>query len=407
MKKRLALGILVVLLLLLLPVALHTFKYQQLRAPALRALNALLATQKLHLLCEQGINWSNLSLQERCEIRHKKGELWFVIEQDVHFYPTFAQAELNIQAQAALSHLQPALSAQGRWRVNTLSQDLVFSFKNNELKTLLKAETPVNLQPVQLSGQMQLQPPFAWQMAFSSALGQIEQLGQSLGAKEISLSLSGFQQEGLVQLERLRVRIAQLQARQFEASLVLHDLHWQQLNQQEGQSFHSYNQVQFADLRYQEPSVTLGLEETNLAFYLNSTASWRKLKSNWRSVQRALAQGGSLVIERAQSRLNYEDLSADPLSLSTEIKAHGRFDLSPTAFKDFEKNWPFKLDIKLALQFSPSLLNGEQGELMQDFVDQGWLHHKDGMLETELYYTKGLLLANERLITTQAYLPKR
>ena len=41
------------------------------------------------------------------------------------------------------------------------------------------------------------------------------------------------------------------------------------------------------------------------------------------------------------------------------------------------------------------------------FVDQGWLHHKDGMLETELYYTKGLLLANERLITTQAYLPKR
>ena len=96
------------------------------------------------------------------------------------------------------------------------------------------------------------------------------------------------------------MRIAQLQARQFEASLVLHDLHWQQLNQQEGQSFHSYNQVQFADLRYQEPSVTLGLEETNLAFYLNSTASWRKLKSNWRSVQRALAQGGSLVIERAK-----------------------------------------------------------------------------------------------------------
>ena len=71
MKKRLALGILVVLLLLLLPVALHTFKYQQLRAPVFACAQCALATQKLHLLCEQGINWSNLSLQERCEIRQK------------------------------------------------------------------------------------------------------------------------------------------------------------------------------------------------------------------------------------------------------------------------------------------------------------------------------------------------
>lgn len=406
MKKKLLIFALILLVLATVPTVGHYLKYQQHRASTLRSLNVLLDKYKLSLHCEQRRHGWLLQVEEHCRLQDNKQLVWLYMQQRVHFYPTQAKALLQITGAKDAASLDNLIKIAGQWQVNTLSKTLSFSLENKAIDGFIKAETSIKFQPLSLAGKLILTPPFAWQVQLSSEQGQLEQLGQSLLLFQPVLLLAGDIEEGLPSLKRTKLRLARLEIKQFEQQFQFGGLTWQQQPALEGAGMGMHeNRLYFTELLYRAPKQQLHLAPSLVQFQWRSAAKLNQLKPSWRSWQRALARGGELHITQLSTSMDYQNYDDETLRLSGDVQASGELTLAPSTAKPALKDWPFKLEAKLSLDFSPSLLQELHAVQVQDFLNKGWLMQQNGRIRTELKFSKGILLANERLVSTQSLRP--
>lgn len=396
------------------------YQYEQLQTVG--DLNQNLGPLNMHLLCNTHSQWFGIVLNETCTLERLDSPLVLLeVWHRVFITPLWLQGSFGVVPETGFIleffDLAPLFQEQsGQWQLSVIKQQVNFTYKLGGLYSTSMPGTELSMSPITFSGYLDVNAPYKSQLSIQLTEFSADQPGQSLHLKNLHIQSNSAEVENQPFSESTRIELGSFNSEIQGDSLAVQELSISQTNSLTENKLASFNRIDLKNLSYSREEGSLVLNSNKLHFSFENL-DWIALKQLSDRVEldvapspadfkNLLAKGMQFNLEGLESSFSDLDPEGIQVGPSGDVKLNGVANLAAVD----EQAEPIPMDMRLKADFkldlSDSLLVGPQAELIQDFIDQGWLQQQNNRLIANIRFADGQLLSNGQLVSGLAMFPE-
>lgn len=392
-------------------------RYQQTHVQVVDEINHSLNPHNLQLNCTVQNEWLGLVRNELCTLERLSRPLVLLeFWQQVVITPFWLQSRFGVTPDKGFAidffNIRSLFEGQmGEWRLAYGRHALNFTYHSGALKNNATPNTEMLITPLQIQGVISIDAPYKSQLQLKLAELKFEQLSQVLHLKNLELQLDSLQKQQARFIERSDLSFGYFEFAAAGSRLTANQFDAKQANMLVDNELASLNDIQFEGLRLYSQDSDTRFNSNKIRFYLDNI-NWSQVESLSAStkiqqlpsitdLEQLLNGGFRLSLDTLETDVIYHDRSSALLSASGDLSLNGDLRISDRALDPIEQ----RIEAKLNLNLSDSLMLGPQAGIMMDFIDQGWLYSQGKRLVGRLYFANGKLVANGNLVSSKGLLP--